>query len=152
MAAEQFPLFDALKALDLRDKDYWNRLSEDQRKKFSPYLMLRWASTVQNQPVEIEEWYVEETNRSVNLNFWSLSRHPKLQWMMFSQVGAARRGVRHEYIKRNQDRQDKTLAALMALYPSAKRSDLELLKGFLSQEEIQEYLSEYEEFKKDFTL
>lgn len=150
MATEQFPIFEALKALDARDKQYWDRLTDEQRKKFSAYLMLRWSSAVQNQPQAVEEWYVEETNRSVNLNFWSLSRHPKLLWLMFSQVGTGFRGVRHEYIKRNQDRKDPILSSLMELYPTAKRADLELLKAVTSEEEIQQQLREYEEFRKDF--
>jgi hypothetical protein len=150
MAAEQFPLFEALKALDSRDKDYWSRLGEEQKKKFSPYLLLRWASAVERQRPEIEEWYVDETNRSVNINFWSLTRHPKLLWMLFSQVGTGIRGVRHEYIKRNQDRKDPQLALLMELYPSMKRSDLELLKKITPPEEFKEWLDEYEEFKREF--
>lgn len=151
MAAEQFPLFESLKALDARDKTYWDRLSDDQRRKFAPYVLLRWASAVERQPKEIEEWYVEETNRSVNVNFWSLTKHPKLVWMLFSQVGTGFRGVRHEYIKRNQDRNDPTLSALQVLYPSAKLSDLKLLKSLTSEEEIQRNLKEYEEFKQDFS-
>ena len=137
-----------LKALDARDKGYWDRLSPEARKEFSPYIMLRWASAIQDNPV-LQEWYLIETNQTINANFWTLSKHPKLMWLLMCQIGSTRR-VRHEYIKRNQDRKDKTQVMLQKLYPTAKKDDLELLAQTLSKEELAVLTNEYKHFESDF--
>jgi hypothetical protein len=41
-----FDLFEALSALDRKDYGYLDRLTEEQQKKFVPYMMTHWMSAV----------------------------------------------------------------------------------------------------------
>ena len=79
----EFDLFDALTALDKKDYGYYDRLSEEQKRKFSPYMMLMWASMVKGSK-ELESYYVQSTSHYANKYVFneSISNHPKLQWLM----------------------------------------------------------------------
>lgn len=146
--AAKLDIFRVLNAVDRRDKKFYDNLTDEERKAFSPYVMLRWVSTVNSNPV-LEQWYVEETNRMVNINYFTLAKHPKFVWLMYSQVGSTQR-TKHEYIARANTKKDKNLAALMKLYPSMKKSDLELLLKVADQKELKDLLDEYKEFESDF--
>ena len=137
-----------LKALDARDKGYWDRLSPEARKEFSPYIMLRWASAIQDNIPVLQEWYLKETTQTINANFWTLSKHPKLMWLLMCQIGSTRR-VRHEYIKRNQDRKDKTQVMLQKMYPTVKKEDLELLAKTVTAKDLLALADEYKHFESD---
>lgn len=41
-----FDLFEALAAIDRKDYGYYDRLTEEQQRKFSPYMMVRWMSSM----------------------------------------------------------------------------------------------------------
>lgn len=146
--AAKLDIFRVLGAVDRRDKTFYDNLTDDERKAFSPYIMLRWVSTVNSNPV-LEQWYVEETNRMVNINYFTLAKHPKFMWLMYSQVGSTQR-IKHEYIARSNTKKDKRLAALMKLYPSMKKNDLEMLLQVANTDELKDILNEYEEFESDF--
>lgn len=146
--AQKLDIFRVLRALDQRNKTFYDSLTEEEKKSLSFYLLLRWASGVQDNKI-LQEWYVAETNLSVNRNFWQLNKHPQLLWMLFCQIGSTRT-VRHEYIKRQQDKKDPILNSLMKVYPSAKRSDLEILSKILPPERIKLLIKEYDEFSDDF--
>jgi len=145
--AKNLNIFDMLKALDARDKGYYDRLSPEAKKEFSAFLMLRWASGVQDSNSILQEWYLLETNSCVNKNFWQLTKHPKLQWLLFTQVGSTRR-IRHEYIKRNMSKKDKLLEVLKKTYPSVKTEGLEVLSQLMSKEEIDSLIDETEYFEQ----
>jgi hypothetical protein len=44
--AQDFNLFDALAAMDKKDYDYYDRLTDEQQKKFVPYMMTHWMSAI----------------------------------------------------------------------------------------------------------
>lgn len=145
---QKLDIFRVLRALDQRDKGFYKSLNEEERKALSFYLLLRWASGTQDNKI-LQEWYVTETNLAVNKNFWLLNKHPELLWMLFSQIGSTK-VIRHEYIKRHQDKKDPILNSLGKIYPSAKLSDLEMLKTILPAERIKVLVKEYDEFDDDF--
>lgn len=146
--AVKLDIFRVLGAVDRRDKTFYDNLTDEERKAFTPYVMLRWVSTVNSNSV-LEQWYVEETNRMVNINYFTLAKHPKFMWLMYSQVGSTHR-VKHEYIARSNTKKDKNLTALMKVYPSMKQNDLELLLKVADAKELKDLLNEYKEFESIF--
>lgn len=145
--AAKLDIFRVMNALDRRDKTFYDNLTDEERKAFSPYVMLRWASTVEGNTI-LEQWYVEETNRMVNIDYFTLAKHPKLMWLLYSQVGSTRK-VKHNYLAKSQKKKDKTVEALMTLYPTMKAEDLALLAK-LAPEQVSSIENEYQEFKSDF--
>ena len=149
MAAKMLPLGPTLTALDKRDKKYYDRLSDEDKKAFVPYLMLRYASNVESDQF-FTEHYLTTTNELVNVNYWQLTKHPKLLWMLFSMVGAYQ-PQRHTWLKGPASRKGKKTdmqTALQAMYPAAKFDELELLESTLTKEQAKRFLNEYAELTK----
>ena len=145
MAERKLDIFRVLRALDARDKNFYDSLSAEEQKELAFYVLLRWSSGIQDNNHVLQSWYVEETNRSVNRDFWTLSKHPRLLWMLFAQVGSLNR-VRHDYIKRDQ-KKDKEVEMLGKIYPNVKMEDLALFKELLGKSELKALLNEYKEFE-----
>lgn len=75
-------LFQVLNALDNKDYGYYDRLSDEQKKKFVPYLLLQWMSTLKNKG-DIASYYLYSANFHANKHFLNelMQKHPKLQWL-----------------------------------------------------------------------
>ena len=84
---QDFDLFEALKAIDKKDYSYFDRLSIEQQKKFSPYMMLQWMINIKGSK-ELQEYYLRSADHYANkymLDYMIASnshKHPKLQWLM----------------------------------------------------------------------
>ena len=73
-----------LHGVDMRDKDAFNNWSDEERKSFSPFILMRYVSNVQGDK-DVQEWFVEMTNELVNKNHWTLSKnHKGLLWKLFA--------------------------------------------------------------------
>jgi len=73
-----------LSQLDKKAYSYYNNLTPEEKKSFSGYLLLRYASSVDSSP-DMEEYYLRQANE-VNKNFFDLSKHPDLQWKLLSTI------------------------------------------------------------------
>jgi hypothetical protein len=80
---QDFDLFEALTALDRKDYNYIDKLTEEQQKKFVPYMMTHWMSTVKADG-GIQGYYVRSVDYYANQYLFNeyIQKHPKLQWKM----------------------------------------------------------------------
>ena len=80
---QDFDLFDALSALDRKDYSYLDNLSEEQQKKFVPYMMTHWMSAVKDNG-GVQGYYVLSTEYYANKHLFNeyVQKHPKLVWQM----------------------------------------------------------------------
>jgi len=71
------PLNKVLPALDKKDRKFWDRLSDEEKKAFSPFLYNRYASSVKADTL-LQTWYLRSTNERTNKNFFDVSstKHP----------------------------------------------------------------------------
>ena len=68
-----------MRCFDQKDRDFYNSLTDEERKKFSNYLMIRWGSSVQGSK-DLQEFYLISCNERLNKHFFAISKHPKLHW------------------------------------------------------------------------
>ena len=141
MAAPQIPLNQILSAMDRKDRNYYDNLSEELKKKFSGFLMTQWLASVSGNP-ELEEYYVRSVNKSANKNMFDLYSHPKLQWLMLTAASPGVGVQRHNWIKRKP--KPKNSAApikkeLAKFFPNMKDDDLETLSKITTKKELKEY-------------
>lgn len=80
---QDFDLFDALIALDKKDYGYIDRLTEDQQRKFVPYMMTHWMSQIKGSD-GLSAYYVRSVDYYANIHLFNenVQKHPKLQWLM----------------------------------------------------------------------
>ena len=90
------PLKDVCLAIDKRNKKFYNSLDSEQQKKFSTWLYMRYASSVDS-PI-FRDHYLQMVNDLVNVNFSDLKNHVELQWLLMSLCGIGKKQF-HPWIK-----------------------------------------------------
>lgn len=127
-----------LEAVDLRNYDFYDNLSDQEKKEFSPYVLMRYVSNVQGE-TDIQEWFLETTNELVNKDHWVLSKnHKGLLWKLFAGCGA---GVKtyHPYLKAGTKEKAIKIEKLLAdIYPAAKLADIKILAKMMTKKDKDE--------------
>ena len=130
-----------MRCFDEKDRDFYDSLTDEERKKFSNYLMIRWGSSVHGSR-ELQEFYVVATNERLNKHFYAVNRHPRLQWLMATSVSPGMGVHRHQWIapKKKESGSSEVKKTLMQLYPNMKISDIETLAAITDSKELKEHL------------
>jgi len=137
-----FELRNGMKAVDFRNKDYYDRIDDHERSLYSPYMIMRYASAVSGERF-YQEHYVEMINEFVNKNLFDLSsKHKKLCWLLTSMCGGLKQQF-HPWIKPMKKVANKSLQTLMEIYPNMKQSDLETLDKILTDSELEQLLEDH---------
>lgn len=126
-----------LNAVDSRDYDFYDKLTEEERKAFSPYVLMRYTSSAQGDR-EIQEWFLDRTNEFVNKNHWSLSKdHKALLWKLFASVGAGT-STYHPYLAAGKKQKVNKIEKLLAeLYPAMKMDDIKFMASQMTEQDKQ---------------
>ena len=126
---------------DLKDRTFYDSLTDDERKKFSNYLMIRWGSSVEGSQ-ELQEFYLIATNEMLNKHFFAINRHPKLQWLCATSVSPGLGKYRHNWIatKKKDVSNSATRKKLADLFPNVKNDDLDVLAAMTTKKELEQYL------------
>ena len=121
----QIPLADVMLAIDRKNRSWYDNLSDEQVKAFSAWMMMRYASSVQGGNAAS---YLFMVNECVNKNFMDLSKHPELQWLLFTLCGSGKKEF-HPYIKPPTSRKKKNKVAewLSEQYPLMKADEITML-------------------------
>jgi hypothetical protein len=135
-----------MRCLDLKDRGFYDSLSDEERQKFSPYLMIRWGSSVEGSR-ELQEFYVIATNERLNQHFFAVNtaRHKKLQWLMATSVSPNLGVHRHSWIApKKRDRTDSAKRKqLRELFPNRRDDEIDLLNEIVTQQEINDYVKKH---------
>ena len=130
-----------MRCFDEKDRHFYDSLADEERKKFSNYLMIRWGSSVHGSR-DLQEFYVVATNERLNKHFYAVNRHPKLQWLMATSVSPGMGVHRHQWIapKKKESGSSEVKKTLMQLYPTMKMSDIETLAAITDPKALKEHL------------
>ena len=124
-----------LNSVDRKVYDFYDNLSDQEKKEFSPYILMRYVSNVQGDN-DIQEWFIEMTNELVNKHHWVLSKnHKALLWKLFAATGA---GVTcyHPYLKgASKEKAVKIEKLLCDLYPAMKMAEIKMLAKSMTKED-----------------
>jgi|688.fasta_scaffold80447_3 hypothetical protein len=129
-----------LNEIDNKNYHYYNSLSDESKKDFNPYPLLRFTSNV-NGDTDLLEWFILKTNECTNKNFWDLQKnHKELLWLLNCSIGA---GITtyHPYIPAmKREKTDEIEKILENKYPTMKISDIKLLSQMMTDVEKKELL------------
>ena len=138
-----FELRNGLKAVDFRNKDYFDRIDDHEKGLYSPYMLMRYVSNVSSKDKFYVEHYVEMVNECVNKHCFTLgSKHKKLLWILTAMCGALKQQF-HPWIKPMKRVPNKSLKQLQKLYPNMKEADLETLDKIITDKELEELLESH---------
>lgn len=127
-----------LNGVDMRDKDAYNNWSDEERKSFSPYILMRYVSNVQGDR-DVQEWFVEMTNELVNKNHWTLSKnHKGLLWKLFAGCGTGAKAY-HPYLAAGKKVKAVKIEKLLCeLHPAMKLEDIKIQAELMDKNDINE--------------
>jgi len=133
----QLPLKDVMAAIDKKTKSFYTNLSDEQKKAFSAWMMMRYCSSVQGKHAAN---YIYMTNELVNLQFSEVSKHPELQWLLLSACGSGKVEF-HPYIKppHSKKKKNKVFNFMKELLPDVKDDDLEVLISINVKDDLKEF-------------
>ena len=140
---EKLSIQNEMAQFDKKNRDFYSELTDEERKKFSNYLMIRWGSSVQGSR-DLQEFYVISSNERLNKHFFSINQHPKLQWLCATTVSPDLGTQRHQWIapKKSGGTSNSAVRKRLAeMFPSYSHDELDLLARITTKEELDDYAS-----------
>jgi hypothetical protein len=132
-----------MRQFDLKNRSFYSDLTDEERKKFSNYLMIRWGSSVEGSG-DLQGFYVIACNERFNKHFFAVNRHPELQWLMATSVSPGMGVHRHTWIapKKKESSDNKHRKQVAELFPTAKEDEIDLLAKINSKQDVQQLLKD----------
>ena len=132
----QIPLKEIMAAIDKKDRNFYNNLSDEQKKAFSAWMMMRYCSSVQGKDAAN---YIYMTNELVNFQFSEVSKHPELQWLLLSACGVGKIQF-HPYLKppNSRKKKNKVFEFIYSLFPHMKNEDINNLIDINTTNELKD--------------
>ncbi len=140
---EKLSIQNEMTQFDRKNREFYDSLTDEERKKFSNYLMIRWGSAVQGSR-ELQEFYVIATNERLNKRFFDINRHPRLQWLCATTVSPGLGTHRHPWIapKKREAGASGIRKQLAELYPHMKDDELDVMVKINTKKDIDAYLKQ----------
>ena len=135
---------------DRKNRQFYDSLTDEERKKFSNFLMIRWGSSIQGS-AELQGYYLQSSNHYVNKHFFAINRHPKLQWLCATAVSPDLGTQRHQWIapKKKEAGVSGIKKQISELFPHLKDDEVELMSKINTKKDIDAYLKQLgQEVKK----
>ena len=128
---------------DRKNRRFYDELTDEEKKKFSNFLMIRYGSSVQGGR-DLQEFYLISTNERLNKHFFTINRHPKLQWLCATTVSPGMGTQRHTWIapKKKEPGAGSIRKQLTELFPHLKDDELEVLAEINTKKDIDAYLKQ----------
>jgi hypothetical protein len=135
--SDKLNISNEMRQLDAKNRDFYDELTPEERRKFSAFLMVRWGSAVDGSQ-EIQEYYVQSVNHYLNKHFFTMHRHPKLQWLMATAVSPGMGAQRHNWIapKKKEAGASAIKKQLRELYPHFKDDEIDLMAALTDKKEL----------------
>ena len=132
--SDKIPLNDVLNAIDKRDFDWYSRLPDEQKKKWSSWLFIRYASSVKGKDGGEA---LLNTNEFVNKYYTDLYKHDELMWKLMCLTGTGKKQF-HEWIKppTSTKKKDKVSEFISETFPHMKSDEIELYRKLNTDDDI----------------
>jgi len=141
MSEDKLNIRNEMAQFDRKNRDFYDSLNDEEKKKFAPFLMIRWGSAVGGN-ADLQAYYVMSCNENLNKHFFDISaaKHKKLQWLLATTVSPGMGNQYHQWIKpKSKTTDNKNVKFLRELHPHLKEDDLRLLAELNTKEELKEY-------------
>lgn len=81
MASKKLDLSTVLNGIDRKNFNFYDGLSDEDKKLYQPFVLLRFLSSCSNNIYH--EYSVQVINNLINKDFWVLTKHPELVHQLF---------------------------------------------------------------------
>ena len=146
-------LFEILAALDKKDYGFYDRLTDEQKKKIVPFMLTHWMSAIKASE-GLARYYVMSTNEYTNKYLFNenVQKHPNLAWLMLCAASPGLGKQFHQWIPHIRDKVTKykeaaTLKEIKEyyakIYPKADAESItEVSKAYVTEQKRKMYLGQ----------
>ena len=132
---------------DKKNRTFYDDLTDEEKKKFSNFLMIRYGSSVEGKTARdklIQQYYLQSCNENLNKHFFTINKHPKLQWLCATTVSPGDGSKRHTWIapKKKEAGASGIKKQLADLYPNMKADEIEVMAKINTKKDIDDYLKQ----------
>ncbi len=126
---------------DRKNRQFYDELTDEEKKKFSNFLMIRYGSSVHGSR-DLQEFYVISCNQRLNKHFFAINRHPKLQWLCATTVSPGMGTHRHQWIapKKKESSGPGIQKQLAELFPTMKADEIQVMATINNKKDLEDYL------------
>lgn len=130
-----------MRAIDTKDRAWYESLTEEEKKKLSPWLLMRYTSNCSDKM--FTEHFLEWTNEVVNVHFNKLRKHTQLQFQLLQLVGLGK-SVFHPWIQPGKaQKKNKLQAWIIENYKHLNDDEIDILIKETSKDEWKTIFIEY---------
>jgi hypothetical protein len=142
--SDKLNIANEMRQFDRKNRQFYDELTAEERKKFSNYLMIRWGSSVEGSR-DLQEFYVISCNERFNKHFFDLGKHPKLQWLLATTVSPDMGTPRHPWIapRKKEPGAGSVKKQLSEFFPHLKTDEIDLLASITTKKELDAYIRQH---------
>lgn len=122
-----------LNALDRKDYSFYSKLTEEERKGYTPLILMRFMSSLTDQNRN-SAYAVLASNDLVNIGFWELSKYPDLQHLLLCLSGINGKQYRPWIASKKGKSSNKIDRWLFEQYPDLNNDEIDILKSSFTLE------------------
>ena len=141
MTTDKLSIANEMLKFDQKDRDFYDSLTADEKKKFSPFSMIRWGALVEGNS-DLQAYYLMSCNERLNKNFFDINttQHKKLQWLLATTVSPGMGRQRHTWLaaKKRDSSNNKSEKFLREIYPNARDDEIALIARINDKSELKE--------------
>jgi len=134
-------IFNEMAKFDLKDREFYNSLTLEERKEFSNYLMIRWGSSVKGSGM-LQEFYLISCNERLNKHFFTISKHPQLQWLCATTVSPDLGKQQHQWISPKKKEAVGIKKQLKELFPHMRDDEIDVMAVINTEKDVKSYLKD----------
>jgi len=126
--------------LDRKNRAFFDELTPEEQRKFSPFIMVRWSSAVEGSS-ELQAYYLISTNERLNRYYFDINttQHKKFQWLLATTVSPGMGKQYHKWLAAGKrENNSKVFKFLREAYPDYKDDEIEALIKINTRDEIRE--------------
>ena len=137
--SDKLSIKEEMRAIDCRDKKWWDSLSADEQEKVSIFVLMRYTSAIDSKNFDIASHYLTMTNEFVNVHYNELRKDPQLQHKLLQLVGIGTNQF-HPWIPPSKKRKtnNKLLKWLSTIYPQYSDDELDMLVQTNNKDELED--------------
>jgi len=137
-----------MSAIDKKNRNWYNDLTADEKKKVSPWMLMRYASSVKHDVIDFEEHYLEWTNELVNVHFNTLRHHPELQIQLLQVVGIGSNQFHPWIAPGKRGKSDKMVELVATKYPYLNDDEINIYLNTLTVKQAKDLKEQLDDNKK----
>jgi len=141
MSEDKLSIRNEMAQFDRKNRNFYDELDDQEKKKFSPFLMIRYGATVTGNP-DLQAYYLMSCNERLNKHFFDVNttQHKKLQWLLATTVSPGMGNQYHQWIKLGKKTTDNKAEKFLAkLHPELKYDEIKLLAEINDKDDLKDY-------------